>query len=105
MPREDFGKRIPVDPRFVESIQRSPTMMAEQGPAFMQEWGGPELYQEMSKGPMEARVTYYAVLEGNIDPDQISLVTGLDAKEVSKGLRWLERKGYVEVKTDSPKDK
>ena len=96
MPK-DFGKRIPFDPKIAEDISRSPAMLAEQGPSFLSSWGGTEVYQEMSKGPMEARVVYYAVMEGNIDPSQIEVATGLDTREVSKGLSWLEQKGYVEV--------
>ena len=95
MPREGFGEILPVDPRMIEEIQSSRVMSGEQGPGWMQEWGGPEMYQEMSQAPVTARMVYYAALEGFTSPDQIEVATGLSKGEVSSGVSWLRRKGYV----------
>ena len=97
MPREDLGRRLPVDPRIVERVSRSSTMLAEQGPNFMQDWGGTAMYQAMSKAPFEARVIYYGVVEGTTSPEELEIVTGLDKTSVERGLQWLKRKGYVSV--------
>jgi len=99
MPREGLGKRLPVDPAIVRQIERSPTMLQEQGGAgvFLRDWGGSYMYQEMSKAPVEARTIYYGVVGGSISPEELQVVTGLSDKEVSKGLKWLQRKGYVSV--------
>jgi len=97
MPREDLGRRLPVDPRIVERVSRSPAMLAEQGPNFMSDWGGSSMYQAMSKAPSEARVVYYGVVEGTTSPEELEVVTGLDKTSVERGLQWLQRKGYVEL--------
>ena len=81
----------------VEQVSRSPTMLAEQGPNFLQDWGGAAIYQEMSKAPVEARTIYYGVVGGSTSPEELQVVTGLSEKEVSKGLKWLQKKGYVNV--------
>ena len=95
MPREGFGRRLPADPAIVEQVSRDPTMLAEQGAGFMQDWGGAQAYQQMAQAPIEAREVYYAVIDGFSDPSQIAVVTGLSDKEVSGGLSWLGRKGLV----------
>ena len=97
MERENLGSRLPVDPRIVEQISRSPAMLAEQGPGFMQSWGGPQMYQEMSRAPVEARVVYYGVVGGTTSPSELEVITGLDKASVGKGLQWLQKKGYVSV--------
>lgn len=97
MPREDFGRELPFDPKMAEEIQSSVVMRGEQGPDWLQEWGGPQLYQEMAYAPVEARVVYYAVREGTTSPDQLEVVTGLSKEEISRGLGWLQRKGHVKL--------
>lgn len=87
--------RIPVDPKVIREIQRSPAMRAEQGPGFMQSWGGPKKYQEMARLPMEERLVYAAVLEGHTVSSDIEVVTGLGSEEVGRGLAGLKRRGLV----------
>ena len=95
----DYGemRRISVDPRMVQEIQRSPSMRAEQGPEFLQDWGGPEQYQVLARMPVPERLTYVAVLEGYTEPSEIEVVTGLTSGEVSGALTDLRRKGLVSV--------
>lgn len=93
----DYGemRRIPVDPRWIEKMQASPRMRAEQGPGFMQAWGGPGQYRALARLPMEERLTYAAVMEGYGTPEEIEGVTGLASGEVSRGLSGLRRRGLV----------
>ena len=100
MPK-DYGRELPFDPAMITEIQASKVMSGEQGPNWMQAWGGPEVYREMAYAPVEARVLYYAVREGVSDPSQLEVVTGLRREEVSKGLGWLKEKGYVQVEEES----
>lgn len=93
--REDFGKRLPVDTRIIEDIRRSPTMSAEQGPAFMPDWGGPSAYQEMARWPASQRMTWFAVQEGYTTETDIADATGLRVADVSKALTALHTKGLV----------
>jgi len=89
-------KRIPVDPRVIDRIQQYPRMEAEQGVRFMQGWGGPNVYKELAKFPVEERVCYAAILDGHVDEDQLGIITGLSPQEISKGLLGLERKGVIQ---------
>lgn len=93
----DYGKmrRIPVDPRWIEKVEASPRMVAEQGAGFMQGWGGPTQYRVLAQLPVEERLTYAAVLEGYTAPEEIEVVTGLARGEVSRGLAGLKRRGLV----------
>jgi len=94
--------RIPVDPRVIEKIQRSPTMAGEQGGDFMQGWGGPSVYQTLAALPKNDRMVYAAVLDGTTTSDQIEIVTGLSTGEVSKSLNALKGQGLVSVETGAP---
>lgn len=90
-------RRIPVDPRVIKTIQRSPTMQREQGGAFMSGWGGPQRYQQLAGLPMEQRVCYAAILEEHTTEDQIGIVTGLTPEQVAVGLDGLEARGLVTI--------
>ena len=94
-------KRIPVDPRVVDLIQRSPTMRYEQGENFMSNWGGPVQYQMLVRLPREQRLCYVAVLEGAATEDQVEVVTGLSSKEVSRGLEGLQERDLVTIEIPS----
>ena len=95
----DYGsmKRIPVDPRVIERIQRSASMRGEQGNQFMGDWGGPSRYRVLAKLPMEERLCYAAILEGVTAEDQVGIVTGLSPEETSRGLAGLQAKGLARV--------
>jgi len=88
-------RRLPFDPKLVKEIQGSPEMSREQGPAFMQAWGGPSQYMFLSRLPMEERLTYTAVQEGYATKEDIRVVTGLTSGEVSRALTSLGKKGLV----------
>ena len=90
-------ERIPFDVKMIDEIRRSPTMRAEQGEGWLSSWGGPSQYKVFAQLPMEQRLTYAAVLEGNTTQDQIEVVTGLTSGEVSKGLAELQKRGLVSV--------
>lgn len=90
-------RRIPVDPKVIDVIQRSPQMMREQGGDFMSGWGGPVRYQQLARLPMETRICYAAVLEGTTEEAQIEIVTGLTSEEVAKGLADLQSRGLVQI--------
>lgn len=98
----DYGamRRVPVDPRVVRKIQRSPQMMREQGAGFMSGWGGPNMYRQLASYPVKARLTYAAILDGTTDKSQIEVVTGLTTREVDDGLDWLQKKGLVQVEAE-----
>lgn len=93
----DYGKlkRVSVDPAVVEGIRRSPRMLAEQGPGFMESWGGPSMYQTLAKLPMRQRLTYAACLDNYGTADEIASVTGLSVAEVDKALAELQEQGLV----------
>ena len=76
--------RTPVDPKLVSQISRSPTMMREQGSGFMGDYGGSLNYIAFAKMPANERLVLAAQLEGYSNPDEISLVTGLNISEVNK---------------------
>jgi len=90
-------RRLPVDPRVIDKIQRSPSMSYEQGSDFMSGFGGPQQYKQFAKLPTGQRLTYAAVLEGHTEPIDISVVTGLTPEEVDAALTKLERRGLVTV--------
>lgn len=89
-------KRLPMDPKMVREISRSPQMSAEQG-GFLSGWGGSSGYIKFAKMPTNERLVYAAVLEGNTDSSAIEVVTGLSGKEVNGALSKLGRQGLVEV--------
>ena len=95
----DYGslRRIPVDPRVIQRIQKSASMQAEQGADFMSGWGGASKYKMLSKLPKEQRICYAAILEGVTTEDQIKIVTGLSPEEASKGLAGLQARGLVRL--------
>jgi len=90
-------QRIPVDPRVVERIQRSPQMSYEQGSGFLEDWGGSSQYKELARLPVEQRLCLAAVREGVTTEDQLGIVTGLSPEQVSRGLSGLQKKGLVTV--------
>ena len=92
-------ERIPVDPRVIDKIQRSPQMMREQGGQVMAGWGGGRQYQQLARLPVEQRICYAAILDGTTDQDQIGIVTGLSAERVTKGLEGLQKAGLVQIET------
>lgn len=95
------GGRIPVDPRVIERIQRSPYMVAEQGSGFMEDWGGPSTYKEMCGLTSNQRLVWSAVLEGATDYDQIEILTGLTPSEISRTVSELESQGKVTVEAEA----
>ncbi|KKN03507.1 hypothetical protein LCGC14_1106990 [marine sediment metagenome] len=97
MAREDFGRRLPFDPRMLSVIERSPQRMAEQGSGFLQDWGGAGGYHQVAGMKPETRMVFFAVQEGYTEPTQIEVATGLSGPEVSRGMQELERKGLVTV--------
>lgn len=88
-------RRVPVDPRMVEEIGRSPRMLAEQGPDFMGGWGGSAQYQALARMPMRERLTYAAVLDNHATAEEIASVTGLSVAEVAKALGALQEQSLV----------
>lgn len=95
----NFGERLPCDPRVIGKIQRSPQMMAEQGPAFLSGWGGSQGYQYWAKEPEGKRVTYFAVKGGASESSEISNMTGLEESEVSKWLTILQQEGLITIES------
>lgn len=95
------GDRIPVDPRVIERIQRSPYMSMEQGSGFMEDWGGPSTYKEMCSLTSNQRLVWAAVLDGATDYDQIEIVTGLSPSEVSKAVSELGDLGKVTLESET----
>lgn len=94
----ELHARIPVDPRVVEKIMRSPSMREEQGPSFLQnDWGGPTAYQYWAKQPKGKRTTYFAVQQGGATSSEISGMIGLSESEVDKWLSTLDREGLVQL--------
>lgn len=100
----NFGKRIPCDPRVIDKIQRSPSMMAEQGSAFLASWGGPGQYQMAARLPVKQRVTYYAVESGLQTSEEISIATDLSVDDVESSLTQLAKKGLVSLGEPLPKE-
>jgi len=90
-------ERLPVDPRIVRQVQGDSRMSREQGPGFMQRWGGAQNYMQASSMPVNQRVVYMAIGEGFVSPDAIIVATGLGVRDVNKALEELERLGYVET--------
>jgi len=91
----NFGRNLPMDPRMIREIQSNSRMYAEQGSGFMQEWGGPERYQQVAGLPETDRVVFYAIQEGYTDPSELEIVTGANSKEIALSLSRLERKGLI----------
>lgn len=96
---QKVGERIPVDPRVIDRIQRSPHMMAEQGPGFMEDWGGPSTYREMASLTSNQRLVWASVLDGATDYEQIEVMTGLSSLEVSAAASELQSLGKVTIET------
>ena len=94
----ELHSRIPVDPRVVDRIMRSPSMMAEQGSTFLQNpWGGPVAYQYWAEQPKGKRVTYFAVQSGASEGSEIAVMTGLSESEVDRWLTQLEGEGLITI--------
>jgi len=95
----DYGqmRRIAVDPKVVDLIQRSPSMSYEQGSDFMSGWGGPQQYKQLARLPVEQRLCLAAVREGVTTEDQLGIVTGLSPEQVSRGILGLQNKGLVTI--------
>jgi len=93
----DFNRRLPMDTKIIRDIQRSPSMSAEQGPGWLNEWGGPSGYSFWAGQPVNDRVVYFAVTEGYGTQKDIRDATGLSSGEVSTSLTKLERKGLINV--------
>ena len=93
-------ERIPVDPRVVDKIMRSPSMMEEQGSGFMQSWGGPGAYQQWAREPPGKRMTYFAVQQGATTSGEVAVMTGLKESEVNKWLGKLEMEGLVSIEEE-----
>jgi hypothetical protein len=91
--------KLSVDPRIVERIQRSPALMAEQGPGFMAAYGGPSNYIAASKLNSDERVAFYAMQDGFTTADDIALATGLDKASAAKALSGLNKKGMLVKET------
>jgi len=94
----NFGARIPVDPRVVERIQKSPSMSAEQGGTLMESWGGPQEFKEVARLPRDQREVFYAILTGVEDPDELSVILDISPSRVESALSALERRGKIQVK-------
>ena len=92
-----FGRDLPMDTRIIRDIQRSPSMSAEQGPGWLNEWGGPSGYSFWAGQPVNDRVVYFAVTEGYSTQKDIRDATGLSSGEVLTSLTKLERKGLIET--------
>lgn len=91
-------QRIPMDPKIIEEIQRSPGMLAEQAghtPGWLSGWGGPGMYQIFARLPVEERLTYAAVLDGNTTVSAIEVATGLTNTQIGMGLSGLQKRGLV----------
>lgn len=94
----ELHRRIPVDPRVVDRIMRSPSMAAEQGGGFLQNsWGGPAGYQYWAKQPVGKRICYFAVMEGGSTTSEIAGMTDLSESEVDKWLGKLDQEGLVQL--------
>lgn len=89
--------RIRMDPRVVQRIQRSPTMMAEQGADWLKPCGGPSTYVMLARLPYKERVTYLSILGGSESATDVSLDTdgGLSIDEAQKALDSLSEKGLL----------
>jgi len=89
-------RRVPLDPRAIEKIQKSPVMMKEQeGAPLWNTWGSPSQYRFYASLPLEERLVYDAVTSGCETESEIRDVTGLGSKEVDMGLRGLQMRGVV----------
>ena len=97
MPNYDYEKmkRIPVDIRLVEEIERGAKMRSEQGEGWLAGWGGPSGYRFFASLPMEERLVYAAVLENYSTKSEIGDITGLTSKQVDEGLGGLRKRGLV----------
>lgn len=93
-------ERVPMDPRLVEKIRRSPVASAEQGAGWLGGWGGPGMYGVFASLPHDPRLTYAAVLEGHGTSSEIEVVTGLTEKQVTAALAYLDKKGLVSVEKE-----
>ena len=93
----DYEKvaRLPVDSRIVDRINRSPKMMSEQGPGYMQGYGGGSQYMAVTKLTSNERVAFYAVQDGFDNTADIVMATGMGEEAVNKALSSLASKGLV----------
>lgn len=86
-----------MDVRMVQEIASSPSMSADQGASWLQEWGGSSGYMFWAKQPLNNRLTYFAVQEGYNTPESISAVVDLPVSEVNRSLGKLQAQGLVDV--------
>ena len=88
-------KRLPVDSRIVNRINRTPKLMAEQGPGYMQAYGGGQQYMAVAKLTANERMAFFAIQDGFTTAEDIELATGMDVSDAAKALTGLTRKGLV----------
>lgn len=88
-------RELSVDPRVVDMIQRCGDMRGEQGADFLAEFGGPTAYRKLAGLPLEERLIYVAVVEGQGTVSDIQARTGLESGEVNRGLEGLRKRGLV----------
>lgn len=94
-PAQGWGNTQYADPRMVAEIMRNPQNLQEQGPGFMQDWGGPQAYIDWGRVDPEIRMVYFANKAGYSNSNDIEAATGLSSREVSRGIAYLEKNGYV----------
>lgn len=90
-------RRLPIDPKMVKEIQSSPRMYAEQGGGFLESWGGPGMYQVLSRLPVEERLVYASIIDGATTPSEIEVMTGLTPQEVNKGIEGLQKRRMIKI--------
>lgn len=92
----DKYSQINCDPRIIAEIERDSRMSNEQGPGFMREWGGPDVYQRVAAMPEDMRLTLMGYLKGFANTGEIADATGLDPEIVNRNIRALGRQGLIE---------
>lgn len=88
-------RKLPVDARIVDEINRTPIFLREQGSPFMSHYGGASTYIAVSKLTGDERVAFYAVQDGFDNAADIAGATGMSESDASKALSSLQTKGYV----------
>lgn len=92
----NFRPFLNMDATMVREIMRSDTQMREQGPGWLDDYGGPQGYINQAHMTQPQRVTFNAVLQGYSTEAEIADVTTLHPSDVKRSLTWLERKRYIE---------
>ena len=95
-------QNLPIDPVLVQRIQSNPTMCAEQGEGFMEDYGGPSNYVELAKLPGDQRLVMAAKMDGFTLPSDIAVVTGLTEGRVNVALNALSKGGVISEQDVSP---